>query len=123
MKAPNLTKSDEIFALIKQINKVFKKKISYWKQFSKKNDLHNKVDRDWIRKLARHAKAMNNNLRIEIDALNNFLQLIELEVKWINGEIHDDSSIFILREELLCEKNRAIRSIKEIDLLFLLENW
>lgn len=122
MKAPNLTESDEIFELIDRINKIFKKNISCWKQFLKGNNLPDEYDRNEIRKLVRHTKAMNKNLRIEIDALNDFLQLIELKVKWIIEEINihpiKDTPAFRLRGELLCQKNRAIKSIKEIDLLF-----
>ncbi|MCK4554213.1 hypothetical protein KAU19_04595 [Candidatus Parcubacteria bacterium] len=127
MKAPNLTESDEISKLIKQINKIFKKRISYWKQFLKKNNLPDEYARDEIRKLVRHAKAMNDALRIETYALNDFIQLIELEVKWINynygisNDLIEDNPMLRLGEELLDKKNRASRIIKEIDLL--LGDW
>ena len=125
MTTSNLTELDRISELAEQINKIFEKNISYWKQFLKKNNLSGKHTEDGVRKLVRHAKAMNNNLRIEIDALNSFLQLIELEVKWATGEIADDltedTPASKLRIELLCAKNRAIKSIKDINLLF--EKW
>ena len=103
---------EELFELVK-INKAYKKKISQLKQFLKKNNFHYEHDRDRLRKLVRHAKVMNDNLRIEAYALNDFLKLIELEVAWLNGDL-TETHIFKLREELLAQKNRVIKNIREI---------
>lgn len=77
MKKFDLKDEKELLESFKNINKLYKKKISLLKQLLKKNSCPN---REAIRELARFAQERNDDLFKECHSLYRFLNKIESEI-------------------------------------------
>ena len=93
----------ELFELIDQINKAYKKKISRLLQFLKRNDSCN---RETVRKLTRQAREKNDDLFSELHSLYRFLQQIELQIT--KKEDVNMIKSFVMNEEILAGRANMI---------------
>ncbi len=93
----------ELFELIDQINKAYKKKISRLLQFLKRNDSCN---RETVRKLTRQAREKNDDLFSKLHSLYRFLQQIELQIT--KKEDVNMIKSFVMNEEILAGRANMI---------------